>query len=85
MTTQRNFFRTAGVTATGPIRALVFSVLAIGLIFLSTPAVAQYCKETIDAINSAKAARTAHESEQKSLLEQIDRIDKGERSLRQQL
>lgn len=67
------------------LRALAFSLLAISMIVLSTPATAQYCKETIDAINSAKAARVDHESEQKLLLERIGKIDEGERSLRQQL
>lgn len=85
MTTQRNFFRIAGVTATSPLRALAFSLAAIGVVVLSTPAAAQYCKETIDAIDSAKAARAAHETEQKSLLERIGKIDEGERALRQQL
>jgi len=85
MTTRRNFFRTAGVTATSSLRALAFSLFAIGLIVSATPAAAQYCKETIDAIDSAKATRAAHESEQKSLLERIGKIEEGERTFRQQL
>jgi hypothetical protein len=82
MTTQRDSVRTAGVTA---MRALAFSLLATGVIVLSTPAAAQICKETIDAINSAKTARADHESEQKLLLERIGKIEEGERAFRQQL
>ena len=87
MTTQRQTFRIAGVTATSPMRALAFSLLVFSPIALSVPAAAQsqYCKETIAAIDTAKTARVDHESEQKSLLEQIDQIDKGEGSFRQQL
>lgn len=87
MTAHRESFRIFGPIAMNPMRALAFSLLATGLIALSAPAAAQtqYCKETIDAINAAKTARVEHESEQKSVREQIGRIDTGEHSFRQKL
>jgi hypothetical protein len=67
-------------------RAAAFAgTLALGFAVYLTPAAAQSCKKTVDAINSSKITRQGYENQQKALQERIDKIEKGEQSYRQKI
>jgi hypothetical protein len=85
MTNHRHLCCTVGATVTRAAGTLTFCLAAIWLAVTPAPAAGQTCEATIASIESVKTSRVDHESQQKSLQDQIDRIDQGEKMSRQKL